>query len=155
MGFIGGLAQRFTHTGRRLARRERSFQRAQAQAQLADVQSEIGFRQLEDPREQAQLRGSLFGRGLGKSSIATQNTARLTDIQARRMAALQRRQDLAARGIDLIKLRAKAARRLMPFDIIDDLTGAAASGASLGLFGGAKAAAGAGTGSFYEWSPTE
>ena len=122
---------RFTKTGRRLKRQTSAMEKAQQKAQLADIESEIGFRELEDPREQAQLRQSLFGRGMGKSSIATQNQARLTDIQARRRAVLARQKDLAHRGLSLIKLRARAAKRNYTGDLAE-MWGVAMGGYSAG-----------------------
>lgn len=128
---LGGLFKMFSKTGRNLRKKESAMERARAKAQLADIESEIGFRELEDPREQAQMRQSLFARGMGKSSIATQNQARLGDIQARRRAVLARQKDLAHRGLSLIRLRARAARRFMPFDTLDTLTQMAGGAASM------------------------
>ena len=132
------LYSMFNPTQRRLDRKGYSAEKARAQAALDEIESEQGFRQLEDPREQKELKQSLFGRGLGKSSIATQNTARLSDIQARRRASLGRQRDLALRGLDLIRYRRKAARRLLPLQIygmVENKFGEAA-GALAGMPGG-------------------
>ena len=152
MGFLSNLSKKFSSTGRRLERKEKSFKKAQAKAQIADIESQLEFNVKEDPREQSQLRQSMFGRGLGKSTINTQGMARLTDIQARRRAALLRNKDLAHRGLSLIKLRARAARRFAPYDIADDLLEGTATVASLGLLGGGEEAPPKGSSYSYEWS---
>lgn len=120
---IFNLVKRFSKTGRKLERKNRSFEKAQLKSRLADVESDIEFRAKEDPREQAQLKQGMFARGLGKSTINAQGNARLQDLQARRRAALERQRDMAHRGLSLIKLRAKAARRMLPFDILEGLIG--------------------------------
>ena len=101
----------------RLRRQQYGLEKARAHAALEGTQSDIAFRGTEDPREQAALRQSLAGRGLGKSSIAQQDTARLSDMQARRMAALQSQQGIQERGLSLIRRTRKYQRRMMPFDI--------------------------------------
>ncbi len=131
---IGSFIKKFSHTGRKLARKEKSFQKAQQHAQIADIESEMAFRQTEDPRERVALKQSMFGRGLGKSTIATQGATRLGDMQARRRAALERQKDLAHRGLSLIKLRARAARRFLPYDILDLGESALGSLAGMGMF---------------------
>ena len=102
---------------RRQEKMASGLEKYRAKAALAGIQSEREFRALEDPREQAELRQSLAGRGLSKSSIATQNTARLTDIQARRNAALAMQHESARRGLSLIRKRRKFARRMFPIDL--------------------------------------
>lgn len=138
---LASFVKRFSSTGRRLARKERGYQKAQAHAQIADIESQLAARAQEDPREQSMLKQSMFGRGLGKSTIATQNMKRLTENQARSRAALQRNLDLAHRGLSLIKLRARAARRFLPYDILDEVGSTAAQGAELaaGMGGGGGA----------------
>lgn len=135
MGF-GDYVKRFSSTGRRLERKERAYKKAQQQAQIADLESQLAFRAKEDPREQSALKQSMFGRGLGKSTIHTQGMARLTDMQARSRAALQRNLDLAHRGLSLIKLRARAARRFMPIDLSEDVLGTSLSMSQMPTGGG-------------------
>lgn len=122
MGFFE-LFKQFSGTGRRMRRDQAAMEKAQANAQIAGIQDEMNFQSQEMPREQAQLRQSMFGRGLGNSTIATQGMTRLTGIQARRQAALSRQMDLANRGLSLIKLKARAARRFMPFTLLQELSG--------------------------------
>ena len=94
-----------------------ALEKDRAEAALASTRSEQEFRSLEDPREQAQLRQSMYGRGMGKSSIATQEGARLTDMQARRNAALASQRGLQESGLSLIRKQRKYARRLLPLQI--------------------------------------
>ena len=103
---------------RRQAKMASGYEKARAQAALDQTNSEIGFRGLEDPREQAQMRQELAARGLGKSSISDQNRARLTDIQARRMAALGRQKAIEEHGLSLIRKRRKYARRIFPLQLL-------------------------------------
>lgn len=109
--------------GRRQDKMSSSFDKWRAQAALENADSEIGFRQLEDPREQSLLKQSMFGRGLGKSTINDQAKARLTDIQARRMAALSRQREEARRGLSLIRKRRKFSRRMFPFNMFQTIVG--------------------------------
>ena len=112
---------------RNLRRAQASYQKNQIRARIADIESQIGFRTLEDPRERAQLNQSMFGRGLGKSTIATQNQARLADIQARRIAVLQRQKALGEQGLSLIRKQARAQRRFSYIDTTQAIAGTAAS----------------------------
>lgn len=108
LNIFSSLAQR------RQEKMASALEKQRAQAALGSVISEQGFRTLEDPREQAQLRQSLYARGMGKSSIATQDTARLSDIQGRRNAALASQRGLAESGLSLIRKQRKFARRMFP-----------------------------------------
>lgn len=133
-GVSGGLGifGKFSKTARRLRKKQKSFDKAQRHAQIADIESELAFREKEDPREQAQLRQSMAGRGLGKSTINDQAQARLLDLQARRRAASERQRDLAHRGLSLIKLKAKAARRMLPVELLDEASTGFAAGWQMG-----------------------
>lgn len=121
-----------------------ALEKQRAQAALDSVEREQGFRALEDPREQAQLRQSMFARGLGKSSVATQEGSRLTDIQARRNAALASQRDLAASGLTLIRRQRRYARRQLPFEIANPFVAQAKQAASMIGGAGGMPAAGAG-----------
>lgn len=136
MGFLKSFAEKYSSSGRRLKKKERSFQKAQQKYQIANIDEELGFRAKEDPREQSMLRQSMFGRGLGKSTIHAQGMERLKGMQARRIAALKRNRDLAQRGLSLIKLRAKTARRLAPYDWADDALQGFELAGGAGLLGG-------------------
>lgn len=98
-------------TYRKLEREERKLESLRAHAALAGIREERAFRETEDPREQAMLRASMFGRGLGKSTIAEQEAGRLTGIQARRRAVLARQEEMALQGISILRKRRKAAKR--------------------------------------------
>ena len=126
----GGMGALGTALQRRQDKNASAYEKARAKAALADIEREQGFRKLEDPREQAMLRQSMFGRGLGKSSIATQEGARLTDIQARRNAALASQRELARSGLSLIRKQRKFARRIQWLPVLAQATGGAAAGAS-------------------------
>lgn len=119
-GFIGG----FTKSARKYNKAAYRYEKARGQAALNQVNRAIESREQENPREQAMLKQSMFARGLGKSTIAAQDTARLTANQARAMAALQEQRGLAERGLSLIRKRRKLGRRMAPFEMLD----AAASG---------------------------
>ena len=145
MGLSLDLYNQFNPARRRYQHQEFSNEQARAQAALNATRSEIGFRQLEDPREQAQLRQDLAARGLGNSSISAQNTARQQDIQARRMAALRSQEDLGNRGLSLLHKQRRLNRRQQWFDIAtminktgEQATEGALSGGASGGGGGAK-----------------
>ena len=112
------IMSKYSPAAMKLQKRQSSLERAQAAANLMDLDSEIEFRQTEDPREQSLLKQSMFGRGLGKSTINDQARARLTDIQARRMAALQRNREISRQGLSLIRKMRKYRRRMIPLDIL-------------------------------------
>ena len=122
--FLLGIPELFA--SRRQAKMVSSLDKARAKAAIESTRSEQDFRTLEDPREQAQLRQSMYGRGMGKSSIATQEGARLTDIQARRNAALASQRGLQESGLSLIRKQRKYARRMFPLQVYNQVLGQAA-----------------------------
>ena len=130
---LGGISAGAGLVGQFLDRRQQkmasALEKQRAHAALASVVREQGFRELEDPREQAQLRQSLYARGMGKSSIAAQDTARLTDIQARRQAALASQRGLAESGLSLIRRQRKFARRTFPLQMAASLAAGGSAGA--------------------------
>lgn len=100
-------------TFKRLKRLEAERESLAAHGALRGIEEEQAFRETEDPREQAALRASMFARGLGKSTIASQEQARLTAIQQRRRAHLARQQEIAQKGIHILRARRKMAKRMV------------------------------------------
>lgn len=126
---LGSLWGRFNPTVRKLKKMEHNYEKARQYAALAGIKDEQRFRKEEDPRERALLKQSLFGRGLGKSSIYDQDMARLTKAQARQRAALKRQKGIVYGGLSLIRQRRKYERRMLPMQIWGDIQGAASSAA--------------------------
>ena len=146
MGFFTNVTGRISKSGRNLKKREFQLERDRAKAALADIRAEQAFRLEEDPREQAAMTQSMFARGMGKSSIREQDTARITGMQARRNAALFRAEGIAAQGLSLIRRRRKYGQRTAWAQSLDDILAlAGATG-----FGGSQATGGgkSGTGVF-------
>lgn len=98
-----------------------SYEKARAHAALANIQDQIAFRREESPRERALLNQSLFSRGLGNSSIADQDKSRLRRAQRRQLASLRRDEDMANRGLSLIRKQRAFSRRMFPFGIASSL----------------------------------
>lgn len=138
-----------THSGKKVKKLQNKQEKAILQHQLASIREERAFREKEDPREQAALNQSMFGRGLGKSTIAEQDKARLTDIQARRMASLARSEEMGMRALRILKHRRKLEKRQKYWAAIGFAWGAVAGGAqasSGGGGGGGGGSVGAGAG---------
>ena len=104
-------AASLTHTGRKLTKLTYKQERQAIRNQLASIREERAFREKEDPREQAALNQSMFGRGLGKSTIAEQDKERLSGIQARRLAELGRSEEMGQRALKILKTRRNLAKR--------------------------------------------
>lgn len=137
MPLLFDLYNQYNPARRRYQKAEYSLEKARAQAALDQTNREIGFRQLEDPREQAEMRQSLAARGLGKSSIADQNKGRLTDMQARRMAALGDQRNLQERGLSLIRKQRRLNRRQQWFDIAGSFIKTGEQAGQMAMGGGA------------------
>lgn len=138
---LGRLYAFVSGKGRKLGRAQYKYEKARAQAALQGIREAIAEREEETPREQAMLKQSAFARGLGKSTIAAQDKARLSASQARRMAALQRAEALAHRGLALLRKRRRFERQMMPFEMADELLGLYGMGQGFGLWGGDSPAA--------------
>lgn len=95
------------------------LERAAANKAIADINSQIELRKTEDPREQAYLKQGLFGRGIGKSTIAEQDTARLTGQQRARNEALQRALHVAARYKQYVKKKQRYERKSVYAQALD------------------------------------
>lgn len=112
------------------------LERAAANKAIADINSQIELRKTEDPREQAYLKQGLFGRGIGKSTIAEQDTARLTGQQRARNEALQRALHVAARYKQYVKKKQRYERKSVYAQALDTIVSAAMMVGTMGLSGG-------------------
>ena len=97
------------------------LERAQANKAIQDIMSQQKLRKTEDPREQAHMKQSLFGRGIGKSTIADQDTARLTGQQKARNDALTRSLHVATRYKQYLKKRQRYERKSVYAQMLDSL----------------------------------
>lgn len=125
--------------GRRLGVHQRRLENAQADRAIADVDRQIANRAVEDPREQASLKQGLWGRGLGKSTIADQDTARLTGMQERRNASLADARKVAQYHKEYLKFKQKYDRESRYYALVDSIISVAA-----GAGGGANTSQGGG-----------
>jgi len=137
MGLFTNVATRVSKSGRNLRKKEYEQAKRIARANIESVKEAIAFREVEDPREQAQLNQGLFARGLGKSSIAEQDKSRLSLIQRNRRNQLDRGLQIAEKGLSLIKKRWTYSHRIQWAQSVDDL---------LSLVGGVATVYGAATG---------
>lgn len=142
----------FTASSGGLYKKQRKLQNAQAQKQIDDVQRAIDTRATEDPREQASLKQGLWGRGLGKSTISDQDTARLTSQQATRNQSLAQGLDIAYKNKQYLKSKARYDRTSQYIGILDSVISLAA-GAGGGNQAGAPGYGGGGGGGSegYNW----
>lgn len=132
--------------GKRYRKAKFKLERAQANKAIADIQSQQELRKVEDPREQAHMKQTLFGRGLGKSTIAEQDTSRLTGQQAARNAALDRAMHAAVRYKQYIKKRQRYERKAVYAQMLDSLVSLAGG---IGGGGGSTLGIGENTGTDY------
>jgi hypothetical protein len=119
--------------GRRLGVHQRRLENAQAQRSIDDIQRQQDTRVTEDPREQASLKQGLWGRGLGKSTIAEQDTQRLTEQQGRRNDSLAQAHQVAQYNKEYLKFKQKYDRESRYYALVDSIISVAA-----GAGGGAK-----------------
>jgi hypothetical protein len=91
MGIFGSINNKMFGAiyGRKLASMQRGIARGQIRHAKEAVEGQLNFRAQEDPREQAALTQGMWGRGLGKSTIADQDRSRLTMVQDNRNQALR------------------------------------------------------------------
>lgn len=126
--------------GPKLRRKQFKAERAASHARIQGIEREMGFREKEDPREQAHLKQSIFARGLGKSSIHDQDRDRLLDIQRRRMEGLQSAHHVARRYDQYLRAKHKYQRKSQYAQYLDMAVEIAMSFATYG----ASSAAGGG-----------
>jgi len=135
MGFFESIMS--MTVGRTTKRRQYRYQRDQLRHQKANIEEMMKSRETEDPREQAFQKQSMFGRGLGKSSIMEQEGKRLTDAQARRNASLSRAHKLTVDGLRLLKKKKQLANAMMWASSLDSLINlAAGAGGGSSYWGG-------------------
>jgi hypothetical protein len=120
----------------RMKKKKFKLERAAANKTIADIGSQQTLRKTEDPREQAHLMQSMFARGLGKSTIRDQDTARLTGQQEARNAALKRAMHVAVRYKQYLKKKQRYERKSVYAQALDTIVSAAMMVGTMGLSGG-------------------
>lgn len=132
MGVVTSLSA-FMPRAKKYQKSIRGLENKRAHMMVTNAQNAIAFREKEDPREQAFLKQSMWGRGLGKSSISDQETDRLNMIQSQRMGRLNDAFDYAMRYKAMIKKKhryEKYNQYAQAVDSIIALWGGAGGGAS-------------------------
>lgn len=94
---------------------------SQANARIQAAERARMFREKEDPREQAHNKQTLFARGMGKSTIAEQDTERLSMIQSHRNASIASALHLAVRYKQYLKVMREYERRQAYAALADDV----------------------------------
>ena len=122
--------------GQRMKKAKFKLERAAANKAIADIGSQQTLRKTEDPREQAHMTQTMFARGLGKSTIRDQDTARLTGQQEARNAALKRAMHVAVRYKQYLKKRQRYERKSVYAQALDTIVSAAMMVGTMGLSGG-------------------
>ncbi len=133
MGIMTSIGSLFSPRIRKLEASRRTLERQRAANMVNNAERAITFRQSEDPREQAFLNQSMYGRGLGKSSISDQEKGRLDMIQQQRMAKLSEARDYAYAYKKMIKRKhefEKVNRYMQVIDSIISVAGGAGGGPS-------------------------
>lgn len=149
MAGIFGSILGLTPKAQKYKKSMRVLERQQADNRINEVARQQDFRTKEDPREQAMLKGEMFGRGLGKSTIFDQDQDRLTTIQGNRNAALTEAAKYAKEYRKMLNFKFAYERRSQYIQIIDSILGIAGGGQGGGPGldnGGGGGGAGAGAG---------
>jgi hypothetical protein len=135
MGIFTGIGA-ITPDATRYKKHIRSLETKRANQMIYNVSAQQEFRQQEDPREQAQLNQSMWGRGLGKSTIADQDKSRLDMIQRQRNEKLSQAMDYAQEYKRMIKRKHRWQKVSQYYEAIDGILGVAAGagGSSSGGF---------------------
>ena len=118
--------------GKDTRKKKWNYLESQADARINSLNRSIDFRHTEDPREQAHNKQSLFGRGLGLSTIAQQDTGRLTQIQNNRNAALLEQYNLALQYRKYLSAQKEYERRQAYAALADDVLNIYTAGMSGG-----------------------
>lgn len=124
MGIFTGIGL-VTPDASRYKKAVRSLENKRAASMIYNAQAGIDFREKEDPREQAQLKSSMWGRGLGKSSINDQNAERLTMIQGQRNEKLRQALDYAYKYRTMINKKHHWEKVSQYYEMIDGIIGLA------------------------------
>lgn len=153
MAGIFGSILGLTPKAQKYKKSMRVLQRQQAENKINEISRQQDFRSTEDPREQAMLKGQMFGRGLGKSSIFDQNRDRLTTIQGNRNAALSEGMKYAQEYRKMLNFKFAYERRSQYIQIIDSIIGLAGGGTGGGseLDNGMGGGSGTGAGAGADW----
>ena len=145
MGGGGGLFSGMVDTGynltagRKINKREYSIQRQRLGAAMDQLQRGMSFRRdIEDPRERAMLNQGMYARGLGKSSIAEQDKARLGTIQSNRLRGMEDQFDILRRTRSLMKRKRRYGRYKLYADVVADVLDTALSIYTGGMTGTAS-----------------
>lgn len=146
MAGIFGSILGLTPKAQKYKKSMRVLQRNEAENRINEVNRQISFRASEDPREQAALKQGMFGRGLGKSTINDQETARLTTIQSHRNQRLQEASAQAREYRKMLNFKFALERRSQYIQIIDSLLGLAGGGQGGEMGGYGQSGSGGGTG---------
>lgn len=148
MAGIFGSILGLTPKAQKYKKAMRKLQRNEADNRINEVERQIAFRGTEDVREQAGLKQTMFGRGLGKSTISDQETERLSTVQSHRNTRLKEAQAQAKLYRQMLSHKWALERRSQYIQIIDSLLGIAGGGqgGEMGGYGGQGGGAGAGAG---------
>lgn len=125
MGIFTGIGA-ITPDASRYKKHIRSLETKRANQMVYNVAAQQDFREKEDPREQAQLKQSAWGRGLGKSTIADQDKERLDMIQGQRNEKLRQAMDYAQEYKRMIKRKHRWQKVSQYYEAIDGILGVAA-----------------------------
>ncbi len=107
--------------GLRAGKSQRSFERARSQAAVDEAQRNSDEFNQNAPINQARLSQSLASRGVGNSSIATQDTTNLTATQGRQRAALQSNLEMARSAKSMMRRQQKYQHRMGPLNFYEQL----------------------------------
>ena len=130
MGVFGTISNSVYKVGpgRKLAKKAHRLQKAKINYAIAQNQRQMDFlEQKEHPRQQAFLKQSMFGRGLGKSTIFDQDKDRLSTIQSNTMQTLAERRHILYRTKAYMKKQRKVERVKLYMDIGADVLDTALS----------------------------
>ena len=122
--------------GPALRRKQFALERRAAAERTWSIERQQEFRRAEDPREQAKLKQSLWGRGLGKSTISQQDTDRLSDIQRRRNEGLEGAHRVSVLHEQYIRAKHKYQRRSQYAEYLDTIVNVALGASGAGMMGG-------------------
>ena len=130
--------------GPRLQRKANALHRSRAEAAVLNMQTSLEEHKINAQRNEAIQRQSLAARGLGKSSIADQDTARLKLFNANRLANLEMGLHVAIQNRDYVKAMIKYKRKQYYAQQLDNIVNTGLALYSGGILGGG----GGGSGSF-------
>lgn len=128
MGIFTGIGL-VTPDASRYKKAIRGLENRRVNMMLTKAQNAIDFRAQEDPREHSMLMHSMWGRGLGKSSIFDQAKERLQLIQDQRNEMLRLNLDYARKYKTYIKRKHHWEKVNQYYEMIDGIIGLA-SGAT-------------------------